>query len=183
MSAQQSERPKKSFEFRMSKKVAELTQVVHMLFTRNHEKEVEIDALKKAYEKEIEMVICDAKGKISNLELALDNMNRKSDMDMERNRIKQQGEMSAKEVEWRQKMADSEKLLQEERSECQNLRDLLINAQSDIEKLRQGVSDELFSKSDELRKRDKELDKLRVQLSTTETDLKNSQKDAQVRIL
>ena len=35
------ERPKKSFEFRMCKKVAELTQVVHMLFTRNHEKEVE----------------------------------------------------------------------------------------------------------------------------------------------
>jgi hypothetical protein len=34
---------KKTFEFRMSKKVAELTQVVHMLFTRNHEKEVEIE--------------------------------------------------------------------------------------------------------------------------------------------
>ena len=30
----------KSLEFRMAKKVAELTQVVHMLFTRNHEKEV-----------------------------------------------------------------------------------------------------------------------------------------------
>lgn len=31
---------KGGFDFRMSKKVAELTQVVHMLFTRNHEKEV-----------------------------------------------------------------------------------------------------------------------------------------------
>ena len=31
---------KNGFDFRMSKKVAELTQVVHMLFTRNHEKEV-----------------------------------------------------------------------------------------------------------------------------------------------
>lgn len=31
---------RKGFEFKMSKKVAELTQVVHMLFTRNHEREV-----------------------------------------------------------------------------------------------------------------------------------------------
>mgnify|MGYP001794144223 CR=1 FL=1 len=33
---------KKNFEYRMSKKVAELTQVVHLLFTKNHEREVSI---------------------------------------------------------------------------------------------------------------------------------------------
>ena len=33
-------RTRKGFEYKMSKKVAELTQVVHMLFTRNHEREV-----------------------------------------------------------------------------------------------------------------------------------------------
>lgn len=33
-------RARKGFEYKMSKKVAELTQVVHMLFMRNHEREV-----------------------------------------------------------------------------------------------------------------------------------------------
>ena len=54
-----------SFEFRMSKKVAELTQVVHMLFSRNHERELEIEALKDAYEYEIHLVVKDAKNRLS----------------------------------------------------------------------------------------------------------------------
>ena len=54
--ASEKDKAKKTFDFRMSKKVAELTQVVHMLFTRNHEKEVEIEAMKDAYEYEIQLV-------------------------------------------------------------------------------------------------------------------------------
>ena len=65
---------KRSFEFRMSKKVAELTQVVHMLFTRNHEKEVEIEAIKDSYEHEIELVIDDAKNKIRHLEVKVQEL-------------------------------------------------------------------------------------------------------------
>ncbi|KAL3866083.1 hypothetical protein ACJMK2_043421 [Sinanodonta woodiana] len=68
---------KKTFEFRMSKKVAELTQVVHMLFTRNHEKEVEIEALKEAYEHEISLIMDDAKRKISLLENKVSELERK----------------------------------------------------------------------------------------------------------
>ena len=84
MSAHHLERPKKSFEFRMCKKVAELTQVVHMLFTRNHEKEVEIDALKKSYEREIELVLEDAKGKIGHLEQLMADMQNQSIGEFER---------------------------------------------------------------------------------------------------
>ena len=59
---------KRSFEFRMCKKVAELTQVVHMLFTRNHEKEVEMEALRQAYEMEISEILVDARRRIAELE-------------------------------------------------------------------------------------------------------------------
>ncbi|XP_054756615.2 protein FAM184B-like [Lytechinus pictus] len=59
---------KKSFEHKMSKKVAELTQVVHMLFSRNHEREVELESTKEAYEQEISNVIADAKKRIEALE-------------------------------------------------------------------------------------------------------------------
>ncbi|KAL5257544.1 hypothetical protein ACHWQZ_G012466 [Mnemiopsis leidyi] len=45
-----------ALQFKLSKKVAELTLVVHMLFTRNHEREVELEATKEAYEQEINSV-------------------------------------------------------------------------------------------------------------------------------
>ena len=47
-------------------------------------------------------------------------------------------------------------LLQEERGECQNLRDMLIRAQRDIENLRQGVSEQMTSQAGEVSKRDKD---------------------------
>ncbi|XP_033108868.1 WEB family protein At3g02930, chloroplastic-like [Anneissia japonica] len=48
---------KKSFEIKMCKKVAELTQVVHMLFTKNHEREIEIATMTKEYESEISRLV------------------------------------------------------------------------------------------------------------------------------
>lgn len=156
---------KKTFDFRMSKKVAELTQVVHMLFTRNHEKEVEIEAMKEAYEYEITLVQEDAQNRIDNLEqkrieleLELDK-ERKAGHDRVKSAVK--SEATNKEEEWKTKLAACEKKLIEEKSECQNLRDLLINAQRDIEKLRQGVADQLASKNEEILRKNQELEKLR----------------------
>ena len=60
------------------------------------------------------------------------------------------------------------------------MRDLLINAQRDIEKLRQGVTDQLTSKSDEISRREKEIERLKQQLAVLEAKLKEAQKDAQV---
>ena len=62
---------RKSFDFKMSKKVAELTQVVHMLFVKNHEREVELEAVRAAYEEELSNVIADARTKLEKLRLSL----------------------------------------------------------------------------------------------------------------
>lgn len=163
---------KKTFEFRMSKKVAELTQVVHMLFTRNHEKEVEIEAMKEAYEYEILLVQEDSQNRIDNLErkrleleLELDK-ERKAGQDRLKSAVK--NEANSKEEEWKAKLLAAEKSLLEEKSECQNIRDLLINAQKDIEKLRQGVADQLASKNEEIQRKNQELDKLRKLVANLE---------------
>lgn len=170
---------KRTLEFRMSKKVAELTQVVHMLFTRNHEKEVEIDALKEAYEHEITVVIEDARGRHSKLENRVIELERK----LERERNKQTEivkevvaqESNDKEDEWRRKLVVAEKALHDEKLETQHLRDLLINAQKDIEKLRQKVDEQLNSKTDEIQRREVELSTLRRQVSELERSMQAKQ--------
>lgn len=170
---------KRTLEFRMSKKVAELTQVVHMLFTRNHEKEVEIDAIKDAYEHEITKVTEDAKNRIGKLENKVLELERK----LEREKNKQTEiikevvaqESSSKEDEWKRKLVSAEKALNDEKLETQNLRDLLINAQKDIEQLRQKVEDQLNSKTDEIQRREVEIANLRRQVADLERTLKSKQ--------
>lgn len=159
------DKTKKTLEFRMSKKVAELTQVVHMLFTRNHEKEVEIDALKDAYENEITLVIEDARTRIAKLDDKVVELERK----LERERDQQYAtiketvaqETSEKEDEWRSKLVATEKDLNDEKVETQYLRDLLVNAQKDIETLRRRLTEQVNSKTDEIQRRDTELSKLK----------------------
>ena len=173
---------KRTLEFRMSKKVAELTQVVHMLFTRNHEKEVEIDFLKEEYENEITRVIEDGRGRIGKLESKVAELERK----LEREKNKQTEiikevvaqETGDKEDEWRKKLVAAEKALNDEKQETQNLRDLLINAQKDIEKLRQKVEEQLNSKTDEIQRREIELSHLRKQVTDLERSLQNKQLQA-----
>lgn len=170
---------KRTLEFRMSKKVAELTQVVHMLFTRNHEKEVEIDAIKDAYEHEITKVTEDARNRIGKLENKVLELERK----LEREKNKQTEiikevvaqESSSKEDEWKRKLVAAEKALNDEKLETQNLRDLLINAQKDIEQLRQKVEDQLNSKTDEIQRREVEIANLRRQVADLERTLKSKQ--------
>lgn len=170
---------KRTLEFRMSKKVAELTQVVHMLFTRNHEKEVEIDGLRDAYENEITLVIEDAKKRISKLDDKVIELERK----LEREKNKPQDvvkevviqESSEKEDEWRRRLLASEKALNDEKQETQHLRDLLINAQKDIEKLRQRVEEQLNSKADEIQRRDIDINKLKKQVNDLERTMQTKE--------
>lgn len=159
---------KKAFEYRMSKKVAELTQVVHMLFTRNHEKEVEIEAVKDAYEYEVELVIGDAKGKIGDLEEECRTLKSKLLSEREKLQRRMNKQLEERDEEYKMKLANVEKCLQDEKIECRNLRDLLISAQSDIEKLRQGINEQLVKKSDELDNRDKEQDRLLSRVASLE---------------
>ena len=71
---------KKSFEYKVSKKVSELIQVVHMLFMKNHERELELEATKEAYEQEIDNVILDARNKLSKIQQALVDEKRKAEL-------------------------------------------------------------------------------------------------------
>ena len=172
------DKSKRSFEFRMSKKVAELTQVVHMLFTRNHEKEVEIEALKEAYEFEISEVIADARSRISTLEKQREEDMKQQAGDTERIRKLLEGEFQNKEQEWKKRLEESERLLQEERTECQNLRDMLIRAQRDIENLRHGVSQQITSQADEVTRREREIDRLKKHIANLEQSLKDCGKES-----
>ncbi|XP_046329620.2 protein FAM184A-like [Haliotis rufescens] len=171
------EKQRRSFEFRMSKKVAELTQVVHMLFTRNHEKEVEIDAVKEAYELEIQNIIEDAGKRLSTLQSDLEDMRSRAGDEGEKMREMMKQEYMLREAELARRLADSEQHLVDERKECQNIRDLLINAQKDIEQLRHGVAEQLNLKSDEIAKRDREIERLRKQVALLEKGMKVSEKE------
>ncbi|KAK3097333.1 hypothetical protein FSP39_008767 [Pinctada imbricata] len=178
--ASEKEKAKKTFDFRMSKKVAELTQVVHMLFTRNHEKEVEIEALKDAYEYEIQLVQEDATERLGKLEekrLELERMlDKERKLGKERVKSAVQQEASSREEEWKEKLKSMEKQLTEEKKESNNLRDLLINAQKDIEKLRQGVAEQLQSKNEEIQKKNQELERLRQKVANLEQKNSESEK-------
>ncbi|XP_021348444.1 protein FAM184A-like isoform X4 [Mizuhopecten yessoensis] len=163
---------KKTFDFRMSKKVAELTQVVHMLFTRNHEKEVEIEAIKDAYEFELSLVLEDAEGRIASLDQKRTDLEALLDKERlagrERVMEAMQEQANAREEHWKKQIEDLEKQLSEEKSDSQNLRDLLINAQKDIEKLREGVAEQLKIKNEEIQSKNRELERLRRLLAEME---------------
>lgn len=59
---------------KLSRKISELTMVVHLLFTRNHEREVEIEAWKTVYENELSNLQKNLDGKIGWLEGQLNEL-------------------------------------------------------------------------------------------------------------
>lgn len=134
----------------MSKKVAELTQVVHILFSRHHEKEVEIEALKDAYEYEIELVQQDARGIIEKLQEQLAAAHQQMDL------ASQQALNSDADV--KTKMRELERRLVEEKQECQKLRDLLIGSERNLERIRGGTDGEIAKAKHELMNARKEIE-------------------------
>ncbi|XP_013416489.1 protein FAM184A [Lingula anatina] len=170
---------RKTFEFRMSKKVAELTQVVHMLFTRNHEREVEIEALKDAYEHEISLLIKDAKSRIEAEENKVKEMEQKGAAEGEKFKSLLEIEMRQRETELQKRIEQKDKQLSEEKRECQSLRDMLINAQKDIENLRQGVTDDLNSKKDELILKEREIENLKRTVGNMERKMKEKERETE----
>lgn len=173
--------PRKSFEFRMSKKVAELTQVVHMLFTRNHEKEVEIDALKDAYEYDIQLLLDDAHQKILVLEKRISELEKLSAEQAINFKEAVERESNDRKEEWAKCVVGLERQLQDEKSECQNLRDLLIQTQKDVEKLRQSAMEDSSSKTSELQAKDQEIAKLKKANFTLEKRVKEQQAQEEAR--
>ncbi|KAH9520229.1 hypothetical protein Btru_060313 [Bulinus truncatus] len=166
---------KNSFHYRMCKKVAELTQVVHLLFTRNHEKEIEMAALKESYEYEIELVIQDAKSRIASLENSLEEL-KKQNLEIEQRSHKEiDVALSDKDAQWRQILLEKEKCFEKERIECQNLRGMLIKSQADIDKRKQNLADQIAAKNYEILRKDEEIQLIHRRLDAAEMRLNGSQ--------
>lgn len=150
----------------MSKKVAELTQVVHMLFMKHHEKELELEALKDAYEYEIDLVIADAKGQLDELTRELEDREQ---------RLKARPERERENEEDQVKIQALEKLLQAEKSETQSVRDRLIVSEKDVERLRSVNAQELARHSTEMDDKSKEIDLLRLHVADLERLARHSE--------
>ena len=170
---------KKSFGFRMSKKVAELTQVVHMLFTRNHEKEVELEAVKEAYEYEIDLVINDAKARVERLEVELKRLEHNRGGETEQVRAELGKEMVKREQGWEKRFGFMEKQLVEEKRECQHARDLLVTTQKDIEGLREGQNEEINRKSRELDAKTRDVNLLKQTINNLQKQVKEGETSSQ----
>lgn len=139
--------------------------------------QVEIDAVKEVYELEIQNILEDAGKRLSTLQSDLEDMRSRAGDEGEKMREMMKQEYMLREAELARRLADSEQLLVDERKECQNIRDLLINAQKDIEQLRHGVAEQLNLKSDEIAKRDREIERLRKQVALLEKGMKDSEKE------
>ncbi|KAK2183414.1 hypothetical protein NP493_313g05015 [Ridgeia piscesae] len=168
-----------SYGFRMSKKVAELTQVVHMLFVRNHEKEIENEALRVAYEDEIAEVIADAKSRLLALETdkrAQASRHAEETALCERRLVDAREQSSA---ECRDRVTTLESELRDVKSECGNVRDLLINAQKDIERLKHGHLIELSAKQQDIDARQNEISRMKSYISRLEQNTRGADNEAQ----
>lgn len=117
---------------KLSRKIAELTMVVHLLFTRNHEREVEIEALKSVYSKEIKKIEDDVKSKVSWLEGQLEELEKTRLMldvkNTEISKHKQQTQMLLdREMELKKELDDKIHLLAMAQKDIIKLRDQLVS--------------------------------------------------------
>lgn len=113
---------------KLSKKIAELSTVVQALFTRNHEKELELMATKKSYEDEMKRVTEEGKSKLTWLEKQLDDLERfRTLLEMktdECERTKATVEtLQGKQLEAEKKMSERGVLLREALVEIENLKE------------------------------------------------------------
>ena len=135
--------------------------------------QVELEAVKEAYEAEIDLVIADARGQIGRLEVMVREAENALHGESEKQASRVQQEAKRREEDLQARLIAAEKSVMEERTECQNVRDLLIQAQNDIEKLRGGENDELSRKSRELHAKAQEVDALGRKLHTLEFAVKD----------
>ena len=83
--------------------------------------------------------------------------------------------LKERETEWKTQVASMESQLADEKRECQNARDLLIQAQKDIENLRQGQTTEASKWTRDLDSKDKEVERLNMLIHTLEKRLKDAE--------
>ena len=146
-----------------------------MLFTRNHEKEVELEALKDAYEYEIDLIIQDARSKLEKQEVRIQELVWEKGSAEEKAKSDAQKALAERDAAWQQKLTALEQQVQSEKAECQSARDMLITAQQDIERLRNGQSDDASRLSAEVTSKSREIDKLKSTIKSLEQNLNDKQ--------
>lgn len=170
---------KRPFEFRMCKKVAELTQVIHMLFTRNHEREVELEATKEAYEEEINKVLRESEERINIYKTKYQELQSEKELEEDRKRRESDEEavkfLNTRNKELEKKISDLESLASERRTECDEIKDLLNKARSHIDKLKESQAEDLKRNQGKYEEIVLKNEKLKSRISLLEKDLRESQ--------
>ncbi|CAK8696833.1 uncharacterized protein LOC143462885 [Clavelina lepadiformis] len=167
---------KDSFGYKMSKKVAELTQVVHMLFSRNHEREVELDALRAAYEEEVLRITKEAKNNFERLEYLLRDATRQRHKEV----VQAADNTTQLLKQTQEKMELLKQDLSDERAQSTHFRELLSKAQEDLERSKQGtdgVSETLQQTNARLKEREAEVATLKKMHKFTEEKFLVTAKD------
>ncbi|KXJ28906.1 CAP-Gly domain-containing linker protein 1 [Exaiptasia diaphana] len=181
---------------KLSRKIAELTMVVHLLFTRNHEREVEIEALKSVYSKEIKKIEGDVRSKVSWLEGQLEELEKTRVMldvkNTEISKHKQQTQMLLdREMEMKKELDDKIHLLSMAQKDVIKLRDQLVSKASynseqsagvqqlkeeilRLNKSNEDLSSKLSSKSKKHKDLLKQIDELQTNVKSLNMELKEA---------
>ena len=165
---------------KLCKKVAELAQVIHLLFTSNHEKQMEIDYLIDAYENEISKTIDEAQQWVmSSANTIAEHKKNAEESVAELGNARHQLMLLTERYD---QLTEKEKQqgdeLSEVKEECQKLRDLLINDQSDLQRLKANLESELKEKEQLLSKRNEDLERMGQKMTRLETTLLDMQRNA-----
>ncbi|CAD5118388.1 unnamed protein product [Dimorphilus gyrociliatus] len=174
---------KRPFEFRMCKKVAELTQVIHMLFTRNHEREVELEATKEAYEEEINRVLRESDERISVYKTKYQELQFAKELKQDRKKQEVNEEavkfLNIRNKELEEKINDLEVLASERRNECNEIKVLLNKAESHVEKLKELKTEDLRKNQGKCEEITAKNEKLKGRISILEKELRDSQQSSE----
>lgn len=178
---------------KLSRKIAELTMVIHLLFTRNHERELEMEAVKTAYEHEISVVLEEAKGKISWLEGQLDELEKyrvlldlkNTETEKDKQMIK---DLQNKEEQLNARLENKDQLITVAEKQIVELKDqlmgklqvgdeqvaLLSTELETVKKENSNLKEKLKAKTDKIIKFQSQVESLQSKVKTLEEELSNA---------
>ena len=177
---------------KLSRKIAELTMVIHLLFTRNHEREIEVESLKTAYEQEISAILEEAKGKITWLEGQLDELEKYRVLldlkNTESEKDKQQiQDLQNKEAELNAKLEHKDQLLAIAEKQIVELKESLMDKLKsgdeqtallsveleNLKKENSSLKEKLKGRNDRIKKSQSQVENLQSKVKTLEEELKD----------
>lgn len=178
---------------KLSRKIAELTMVIHLLFTRNHERELELEALKTAYEHEISLILEEAKGKISWLEGQLNELEKfrvlldlkNTENEKDKQQIK---DLQAKVAELNALLEHKDQLLAVAEKQIVELKDKLVDKLQSgdeqvallsaeletVKKDNSNLKEKLKAKTDKIKKCQSQVENLQSKVKTLEEELRDA---------